>query len=56
MYKGNFLSTRFSKIDKEFVSQNRISRHDCSGPEDRLDTKVDQIDLCHISMYVRHLT
>jgi hypothetical protein len=23
---------------------------DCWGPESRLDTKIDQIDLCHISM------
>ena len=23
---------------------------DCWGPDGRLDTKIDQIDLCHISM------
>ena len=37
-------------IDKQCCRQNRISRCDCWGPGGRLDTKFDQIDLCHISM------
>ena len=30
--------------------QNRMNGCDCWGPDGRLDTKIDQIDLCHISM------
>ena len=31
-------------------SQNRMNRLDYWGPDGRLDTKNDQIDLCHIFM------
>ena len=31
-------------------SQNRMNGRDCWGPDGRLDTKIDQIDLCHIFM------
>ena len=37
-------------IFKKFFSQNRINGCDCCGPDGRLDTKIDQIDLRHISM------
>jgi hypothetical protein len=35
---------------KQFVSQNRINGCDCWGPDDSLDTKIDDIDSCHILM------
>ena len=37
-------------IFKQFFSQNWIDGCDCWGPDSRLDTKVVQIDLCHICM------
>ena len=37
-------------IFKQFFSQNRMNRCDWWGPDGRLDTQDDQIDLCHISM------
>ena len=35
-------------IFKKNFSQNWIDWWDCLGPDGRLDTKIDQIDLCHI--------
>ena len=37
-------------ILKQFVSQNRINGCDCWGPDASLDTKIDDIDSCHILM------
>ena len=37
-------------IFKQFFIQNRMNGCDCWGPDGRLDTKIDQIDLCHIFM------
>ena len=37
-------------IFKHFFCQKQIDRFDCWGPDGRLDTKIDQFDLCHISM------
>ena len=33
---------------EKFVSQNRMNGCDCWGPDGRLDTKIDQFDLCHM--------
>jgi hypothetical protein len=33
-----------------FLSQNRMNRHDCWGPDGRLDTNINEIDFCHILM------
>jgi hypothetical protein len=40
----------FFFILKQFFSQNRINGCDCWSPDGRLDTKIDHIDLRHISM------
>jgi hypothetical protein len=50
--KGIFCLTcfYFFLIIKHLCSQNRMNRCDCLGPDVRLDTKIDQFDLCHISM------
>jgi hypothetical protein len=37
-------------IFKFLFSQNRLNGCDCRGPDGRLDTKISQIDSCHISM------
>ena len=37
-------------IFKRFFSQHWIAGCDCWGPDGRLDTKIDQIDKCHIYM------
>ena len=37
-------------ILKQFVSQNWINRCDCCGPDASLDSKIDNIDACHILM------
>ena len=52
IYKGKKFPTFFSffYICKEFISQNRMNRCNCCGPDGRLDTKIDQIAQCHISM------
>ena len=52
IYKGKKYSTLISSFFSfiKFVCQNRMNRSDCWGPDSRLDTKIDQIDLCHISM------
>ena len=39
----------FFLIFKQIVFQKRMNGWDCWGPDDRLDTKIDQIDLCHIA-------
>ena len=35
-------------IFKQFLSQNPMNGCDCWGPDGRLDTKISEIDLCHI--------
>ena len=37
-------------IFKQFFIQNRMNGCDCWVPDSRLDTKIDKIDLCHISV------
>ena len=37
-------------VFKQFFSQHWMSGCDCWGPDGRLDTKIGQFDLCHISM------
>jgi hypothetical protein len=46
------LPKRFSIffIFKQFFSKKRMHGCDCWGPDGRLDTKIDQIDVCHIFM------
>ena len=45
-FRRNFFYFYF----KQFFSQNRMNRCDWWGPDGRLDTQDDQIDLRHISM------
>ena len=51
IYKGKKFPTGFTIffIFKQLFSQHRMNRCDCWGPDGRLDTKIDQFDLCHIS-------
>ena len=37
-------------IFKPFFSQHRMNGCEYWGPDGRLDTRIDQFDLCHISM------
>ena len=52
IYKGEIISDTYFNFFTfiKFSSQNRMNVCDCWGPDGRLDTKIDQFDLCHISM------
>ena len=52
IYKGKKIPTcfLFFFISKQFFSQNWMNGCDCIGPDGHLDTKIDEFDLCHISM------
>ena len=46
----NWQRFNFLFIFKQFFSQNLMNGCDCWGPDGRLDTNIDQIEICHISM------
>ena len=46
--KGKVFQAHFQKNSK--ISQIWMNRWDCWDPDGRSDTKIDQIDLSHISM------
>ena len=52
IYKGKFSHPFFYLffVWKQLLCQNRMHGCDCWGPDGHLDTKIDQLDLCHICM------
>ena len=52
IYKGKTFPTHFPFffIFKQFFHQNRMNGCACRGSDARLDTKISQIDISHISM------